>query len=215
MRTRPRISRPGARRRRIRDRPHEPSTGATTRPRVALPVRSKRRISTSRRPATPDQPPSRAEDSIVGSESRPETRPQKRSVPRSRAPSFLTRDLHETLAFYDRLGFVLHGAPIEQYRYLIIARGSIELTLLRATNRRPAHHGPRLLRARARCRGTAPRLADLRCSDGSRDRKPAHGCHEHRVRADPVRTRGSQRQPTQDRLAAQRIPTMWVNDAST
>ncbi len=37
------------------------------------------------------------------------------------------RDLHATLAFYERLGFGLQGAPIEQYGYLIIARGSIEL----------------------------------------------------------------------------------------
>ena len=42
-------------------------------------------------------------------------------------PVLPARDLHETLAFYERLGFVLQGAPIEQYRYLIIARGSIEM----------------------------------------------------------------------------------------
>ena len=37
------------------------------------------------------------------------------------------RDLHETLAFCERLGFRSQGAPIEQYGYLIIGRGSIEL----------------------------------------------------------------------------------------
>ena len=37
------------------------------------------------------------------------------------------RDLHELLAFYERLGFGSRGAPIEQYGYLIIGRGSIEL----------------------------------------------------------------------------------------
>jgi catechol 2,3-dioxygenase-like lactoylglutathione lyase family enzyme len=42
-------------------------------------------------------------------------------------PVLPARDLHETLAFYERLGFALQGAPIEQYRYLIIGRGSIEL----------------------------------------------------------------------------------------
>ncbi len=42
-------------------------------------------------------------------------------------PVLPARDLHETLAFYERLGFARQGAPIEQYRYLIIARGSIEL----------------------------------------------------------------------------------------
>jgi catechol 2,3-dioxygenase-like lactoylglutathione lyase family enzyme len=42
-------------------------------------------------------------------------------------PVLPARDLYETLAFYERLGFALQGAPIEQYGYLIIARGSIEL----------------------------------------------------------------------------------------
>jgi hypothetical protein len=37
------------------------------------------------------------------------------------------RDLYETLAFYERLGFSSQGAPIEQHGYLIIGRGSIEL----------------------------------------------------------------------------------------
>jgi hypothetical protein len=43
------------------------------------------------------------------------------------APILPSKDLEETLAFYSRLGFELRGAPIEQYRYLIIGRGSIEL----------------------------------------------------------------------------------------
>lgn len=42
-------------------------------------------------------------------------------------PILPSRDLHATLAFYERLGFELRGAPIEQYRYLIVARGTIEL----------------------------------------------------------------------------------------
>jgi catechol 2,3-dioxygenase-like lactoylglutathione lyase family enzyme len=42
-------------------------------------------------------------------------------------PVLPARDLHETLAFYERLGFALQGAPIERYGYLIVARGSIEL----------------------------------------------------------------------------------------
>jgi catechol 2,3-dioxygenase-like lactoylglutathione lyase family enzyme len=43
------------------------------------------------------------------------------------APILPARDLHATLAFYRRLGFELRGAPIERYRYLIVARGGIEL----------------------------------------------------------------------------------------
>jgi hypothetical protein len=42
-------------------------------------------------------------------------------------PVLPSRDLHETFDFYRRLGFELRGAPIEQYRYLIIGRGTIEL----------------------------------------------------------------------------------------
>jgi len=37
------------------------------------------------------------------------------------------RDLHETLAFYEQLGFGAIGAPIETYDYLIVRRGTLEL----------------------------------------------------------------------------------------
>jgi catechol 2,3-dioxygenase-like lactoylglutathione lyase family enzyme len=49
-------------------------------------------------------------------------------------PILPSRDLEETLAFYTRLGFELRGPPIETYRYLIIARGSIELHFFDAPN---------------------------------------------------------------------------------
>jgi catechol 2,3-dioxygenase-like lactoylglutathione lyase family enzyme len=42
-------------------------------------------------------------------------------------PVLPSRDLYETLAFYERLGFESRGAPIETYRYLILGRGTIEL----------------------------------------------------------------------------------------
>jgi catechol 2,3-dioxygenase-like lactoylglutathione lyase family enzyme len=42
-------------------------------------------------------------------------------------PILPSRDLHATLAFYERLGFVSVGAPIETYRYLIVERGGLEL----------------------------------------------------------------------------------------
>jgi catechol 2,3-dioxygenase-like lactoylglutathione lyase family enzyme len=42
-------------------------------------------------------------------------------------PILPSRDLRETLDFYTRLGFEVRGAPPEKYRYLIIARGTIEL----------------------------------------------------------------------------------------
>lgn len=42
-------------------------------------------------------------------------------------PILLSRDLAETLAFYERLGFENRGAPPEQWDYLIIGRGDAEL----------------------------------------------------------------------------------------
>jgi hypothetical protein len=37
------------------------------------------------------------------------------------------RDLRETPAFYERLGFENRGAPPEEWDYLIVGRGTIEL----------------------------------------------------------------------------------------
>ncbi len=42
-------------------------------------------------------------------------------------PILPSRDLRETLAFYDRLGFENRGAPPEEWDYLIIGRGGLEL----------------------------------------------------------------------------------------
>ncbi|MFF2486523.1 bleomycin resistance protein [Microbacterium sp. NPDC058062] len=42
-------------------------------------------------------------------------------------PILLSRDLAETLSFYERLGFENRGAPPEVWQYLIIGRGAIEL----------------------------------------------------------------------------------------
>ena len=42
-------------------------------------------------------------------------------------PILPSRDLRETLAFYERLGFENRGAPPEQWDYLIIGRGGVEL----------------------------------------------------------------------------------------
>jgi len=42
-------------------------------------------------------------------------------------PTLPSRDLNETLAFYERLGFRNAGDPPGQWRYLILRRGSIEL----------------------------------------------------------------------------------------
>jgi len=42
-------------------------------------------------------------------------------------PILPSRDLDETLAFYERLGFESRGAPHAQYDYLIIGRGTAAL----------------------------------------------------------------------------------------
>ena len=42
-------------------------------------------------------------------------------------PILPSRDLHETLAFYLRLGFENRGAPPEQWNYVIIGRDGAEL----------------------------------------------------------------------------------------
>jgi hypothetical protein len=42
-------------------------------------------------------------------------------------PILPSRDLHETLAFYALLGFENRGAPAEQWGYVIVGRGGLEL----------------------------------------------------------------------------------------
>ena len=42
-------------------------------------------------------------------------------------PILLSRDLSETLSFYETLGFENRGAPPEDWGYLIIGRGDAEL----------------------------------------------------------------------------------------
>lgn len=42
-------------------------------------------------------------------------------------PILPSRDLRETLTFYERLGFENRGAPPEEWDYLIIGRGGIQL----------------------------------------------------------------------------------------
>jgi catechol 2,3-dioxygenase-like lactoylglutathione lyase family enzyme len=48
-------------------------------------------------------------------------------VAESAVPILPSRDLRETLAFYERLGFENRGAPPEEWDYLIIGRGDIYL----------------------------------------------------------------------------------------
>jgi catechol 2,3-dioxygenase-like lactoylglutathione lyase family enzyme len=42
-------------------------------------------------------------------------------------PILPSRDLRETLAFYERLGFENRGAPPEEWHYLILGRGDVVL----------------------------------------------------------------------------------------
>lgn len=48
-------------------------------------------------------------------------------MPERAVPILLSRDLRETLAFYENLGFENRGAPPEEWDYLILGRGEIEL----------------------------------------------------------------------------------------
>jgi catechol 2,3-dioxygenase-like lactoylglutathione lyase family enzyme len=47
-------------------------------------------------------------------------------------PILPSRDLRETLAFYERLGFENRGAPPEEWDYLIIGRGGADLHFVAA-----------------------------------------------------------------------------------
>jgi catechol 2,3-dioxygenase-like lactoylglutathione lyase family enzyme len=42
-------------------------------------------------------------------------------------PTLPSRDLRESLAFYESLGFENRGAPPEEWGYLIVGRGGIEI----------------------------------------------------------------------------------------
>jgi catechol 2,3-dioxygenase-like lactoylglutathione lyase family enzyme len=50
-----------------------------------------------------------------------------RTMDEHAVPILPSRDLHETLEFFVRLGFENRGAPPEEWNYLIIGRGTIDL----------------------------------------------------------------------------------------
>jgi catechol 2,3-dioxygenase-like lactoylglutathione lyase family enzyme len=52
-------------------------------------------------------------------------------------PILPSRDLRETLAFYERLGFENRGAPPEEWDYLIIGRDGAELHFILAPQTDP------------------------------------------------------------------------------
>jgi catechol 2,3-dioxygenase-like lactoylglutathione lyase family enzyme len=49
-------------------------------------------------------------------------------------PIVPSRDLAESLAFYERLGFENRGAPPDEWNYMILSRGTIELHVLGRPN---------------------------------------------------------------------------------
>jgi hypothetical protein len=55
-----------------------------------------------------------------------------RTVAERCVPILPSRDLGETLEFYERLGFDNRGAPPDEWDYLIIGRGGIELHFMPA-----------------------------------------------------------------------------------
>jgi catechol 2,3-dioxygenase-like lactoylglutathione lyase family enzyme len=52
-------------------------------------------------------------------------------------PILPSRNLRETLAFYERLGFENRGTPPEEWDYLILGRGGVELHFLAAPDTDP------------------------------------------------------------------------------
>jgi catechol 2,3-dioxygenase-like lactoylglutathione lyase family enzyme len=48
-------------------------------------------------------------------------------------PILPSRDLRESLDFYEKLGFENRGAPPEEWNYMILGRGSIELHFIGET----------------------------------------------------------------------------------
>ena len=52
-------------------------------------------------------------------------------------PILPSRDLHESLAFYQALGFENRGAPPEQWDYLIVGRGGMEIHFFKAPHVNP------------------------------------------------------------------------------
>jgi catechol 2,3-dioxygenase-like lactoylglutathione lyase family enzyme len=52
-------------------------------------------------------------------------------------PILPSRDLRETLAFYERLGFENRGAPPDEWDYLILGRGGIQLHFFAAPDTDP------------------------------------------------------------------------------
>ena len=53
--------------------------------------------------------------------------PKVRVMAERAVPILPSRDLHESLVFYQRLGFENRGAPPDEWDYLIVGRGDIEL----------------------------------------------------------------------------------------
>jgi catechol 2,3-dioxygenase-like lactoylglutathione lyase family enzyme len=52
-------------------------------------------------------------------------------------PILPSRNLRETLAFYERLGFENRGAPPEEWDYMILGRGGVELHFFAAPDTDP------------------------------------------------------------------------------
>ena len=77
-------------------------------------------------------------------------------------PILPSRDLRETLAFYERLGFENRGTPPDEWDYMILGRGGIELHFIAAPNTEPANQRGELLSVRARCRSAPRRVASDR-----------------------------------------------------
>jgi catechol 2,3-dioxygenase-like lactoylglutathione lyase family enzyme len=116
-------------------------------------------------------------------------------------PILPSRNLRETLEFYERLGFENRGTPPEEWDYMILGRGGVELHFIAAPDTDP-------LTTSASCYVFVPDADALhdewkQVGRTSRpyDRQPPGSPDGHRLRDARVRARRRQRQPRPHRLA--------------
>src|SRR5436190_1323293 len=87
-------------------------------------------------------------------------------------PILPSRDLHETLEFFVRLGFENRGAPPEEWNYLIIGRGTIEIHFIADPTVDPFTTGGSCYLYVADADAASDRWASRRWRGGRRDGAP-------------------------------------------
>jgi hypothetical protein len=76
-------------------------------------------------------------DAAVSGHSGPRLMGRGSTVSEYAVPILPSRNLRETLAFYERLGFENRGTPPEEWDYMILGRGGVELHFIAAPDTDP------------------------------------------------------------------------------